>query len=196
MKFYDVRAPTTVVAVPMQAKPDPLSAPLAEALWTRVSACFNTDDGSLPDILIENLEASEVKGVYGMIRRLSRLPAEPRSLLWSTRLGAEVPIESLPDAAEWVVTGEAEPFHHCVQDLSLEGVVLPEIGVFVLPQALNLDYRMGPEWDSIKVAGLFQLLERVRALAPSARIGPSELMPASERFRSALAWHKGLRESG
>ena len=56
------------------------------------------------------------------------------------------------------VTGEADACHVVLRDTRVGAAVLPELGVFVLPDEVALDYRMGPEWRAEEVAALFTLL--------------------------------------
>src|SRR5260370_9605016 len=46
---------------------------MLNSLWTLVSACFDTDDGSLPGIEITNLSPEGVSRIYAMLRTRSRL---------------------------------------------------------------------------------------------------------------------------
>jgi hypothetical protein len=97
-------------------------------------------------------------------------------------------VDSVPNAAALVAGAQAEPFHHCISGVVASGVELPILGVFVWRDAVELDYRMGDEWNPGRVAGFFELLRDCCDLDAGATVAPanSEGPPYSERF--AEAW--------
>jgi len=157
-----------------------------DSLWTEVRACFDTDDGSLPGIEVANLSPAGVSAVYAMLRRRSRLCGDPPEF-WSRTKDASVLVDSVPDAAGLVAAGEAEAFHHCIEGVVADGVELPVLGVFAWPDIVELDYRMGPEWGPLQVAGFFALLRDCCALDPAAVVVPAafEGPPYPDRFLRA-----------
>jgi hypothetical protein len=162
------------------------------SLWDEVGVCFDTDDGSLPGIEVAKLSAAGVSAVYAMLRRRSRLSGDPPEF-WSRTRDASVPVDEVPDAAGLVAAGEADAFHHCVEGVVAGGVELPVLGVFVWPDVVELDYRMGREWGPAQVAGFFELLRECCALDPSAVVVPatSEGPPYPQRF--LRAWSSYLK---
>lgn len=160
-------------------------------LWDEVGMCFNADDGSLPGVEIANLSPAGVSAVYEMLRRRSRLCGAPPEF-WSRTRDESVPVDSVPDAAGLVAAGEAEAFHHCVEGVVSGGVELPVLGVFVWPDCVELDYRMGREWGPTQVAGFFDLLRECCDLAPTAIIVTAEFEgpPYPDRFIRAWALYK------
>jgi len=111
---------------------------VADDLWNQVRACFDTNDGSLPGIEIGQLSAPGVAAVYTMLRARSRIVGDPPEF-WSLSDDAARPIDSVPNAATLVATGQAEAFHHCVDGLVVGGVELPTLGVFVFCDLIELD---------------------------------------------------------
>jgi hypothetical protein len=74
--------------------------------------------------------------------------------------------------------------------LASNGVVIPDLGVFVFPDEIALDYSMGEEWNPANVAAFFELLIQLQGIDPTAVITPSQVYfgPEShERFARALA---------
>jgi hypothetical protein len=70
----------------------------------------------------------------------------------------------------------------------VEGVALPDLGVYVDRDRLELDYRMGPGWDALRAGAFVRLLGALREHAPAARIwhcsgarSVDEAVPAFER---------------
>ena len=162
-------------------------------LWEQVRECFDTDDGSLPGIEIAGLSPEGVASVYAMLRGRSRLASDSAEFEIRPQ-EACLPVDSLPHAAALVAAGEAEPFHLCIAGVVAAGVELPVLGVFVLPDAVELDYRMGPDWGPPQVAGFFELLRDCCALDPHARVrsasdGPLEAV----RLEAAWARYRGQR---
>jgi hypothetical protein len=162
-----------------------------DRLWTEVTACFETDDGSLPGIEVAKLSSAGVSAIYAMLRRRSQLSGEPPEF-WSRVKESSVLVDSVPDAAGLVAAGEAEAFHHCIEGLVAGGVVLPVLGVFVWPNIVELDYRMGKEWGPVQVAGLFELLRDCCTLDPAAIVVPAEFEgpPYPDRFLRAWSSYR------
>ena len=146
---------------------------MADSLWAEVLGCFDTDDGSLPGIEITNLSAAGVSAVYAMLRQRSRLVGDQPEF-WSRTRATSVPVDSVSNAAALVAAGEAEAFHLCIDGVVAGGVELPVLGVFVWPDAVELDYRMGREWGPLQVAGFFELLRDCCALDPAAAVVPAD----------------------
>jgi hypothetical protein len=74
------------------------------------------------------------------------------------------------------------------------GVELPVLGVFVWPDAVELDYRMGREWGASQVAGFFELLRDCCALDGGAvvTLAEHEGPPYPDRFVQAwLSYNSG-----
>jgi hypothetical protein len=63
------------------------------------------------------------------------------------------------------------------------------LGVFVWPDAVTLDHRMGREWGPPQVAGFFELLRDCCALDSGAVVIPAETEapPYADRFLRAWA---------
>ena len=167
---------------------------MSEGLWTEVSACFDTDDGSLPGIEVAKLSPAGVAAVYAMLRQRSHLVGEQPEF-WSRTREASLPVDSVPNAAALVAAGRAEPFHHCLGGIVAGGTELPVLGVFVWPGTIELDYRMGQEWGPQQVAGFFRLLRDCCELDPGGIVIPaeSEGPPYPDRFMRAWARYKSLK---
>jgi hypothetical protein len=146
---------------------------MVDSLWAKVGGCFDTDDGSLPGIEVSNLSPAGVSAVYAMLRQRSRLVGNPPEF-WSRTQEASVLVDSVPNAAALVAAGEAEAFHHCIAGVVAGGVELPVLGVFVWPNVIELDYRMGREWGPAQVAGFFELLRDCCTLDLAASVVPAD----------------------
>lgn len=63
---------------------------------------------------------------------------------------------SIVSAAAAVCDGSFEAFHIVLEDLSLGDVRLPDLGVFIDPREITIDYRQGDVWNSQNIAALLQ----------------------------------------
>ena len=155
-------------------------------VWAEAAGCFDTDDGSLPGIEITSMTPSGVSAVYGMLRHRSHLIGDPPEF-WSRTANVSVLVDSVPNAAGMVASGEAEAFHHCVGGITAGGVELPVLGIFVWQNGVELDYRMGLDWTADAVIGFFELLRECCLLDAGATILPAELEgpPYPDRFLRA-----------
>jgi hypothetical protein len=162
-----------------------------DRFWQDARVCFDTDDGSLPGIDIAKLSPPGMSAIYAMLRRRSRLCGDPPKF-WSRTKEASVLVDSVPDAAGLVAAGEAEAFHHCIDGVVAGEVELPVLGVFVWPDIIELDYRMGREWGPSQIAGFFGLLGDCCALEPGAVVVPADFEgpPYPDRFLKAWSSYK------
>jgi hypothetical protein len=170
-------------------------APLSENLWESVGVCFDTDDGSLPGIEVAHLSSAGVAAVYAMLRRRSHLVGDP-PVFWSRVEEACIAVDAVPNAAALVASCDADAFHHCISGIVAASVELPIIGVFVWPNAVELDYRMGSEWSAVRVAGFFELLRDCCACDPTAVIVPAEFEGPPYPDRFAEAWSRYQTNGG
>jgi hypothetical protein len=164
---------------------------MSAELWDIVHDMFDTDDGSLPDIYILNLTSQGVVGMWEYLcEKAPGFAGEPS--FWDRAKQESVSIESVVNAAELVVNGEAESFHAVLQGVSLRDAVIPDLGVFVFPDALYLDYRMGPQWNKAELAALFELLHQLRKLDTRALVTlpPECLDDHKKRFAEAFEMYR------
>src|SRR5688572_8464470 len=117
-------------------------------LWQTLRDLFEVDDGSLPEIWLTFQDRSAVVAGYELVRSHSAGDvSKHQPHFWSKVRNEEVPVSAVPSPAALVVSGEAEPFHVVFGGVQSNGVPIPDLGLFVFPSQLVLDYRMGPEWS-------------------------------------------------
>lgn len=136
--------------------------------WEKLRPLFDTDDGSLPEVRLTGIGPGGVVGVFGYIR--SRAVLNPDATFWHRSPGREETIAAAPDPAGLVAAGEADAFHVLASGLTIGGTVLPDLGVFVFPDEVALDYRMGTGWGEAEMLALFELLRQLTAFAPGAGV--------------------------
>lgn len=130
----------------------------------KLSNYFTSDDGSLPEIEVRFLNGD---GVVEGLSHLFALGARDVSVggarIWMKDSNASRPFEGANDA-KLVIEGAAEAFHLVLDDIECNGHVIPALGVFIFPDELVLDYRMGPEWGPDEIHALLVVLSRLRGL--------------------------------
>lgn len=136
--------------------------------WPRVKHLFERDDGSLPDIFVENLLPDEIVVVYEWILGQCTIAGHPT--LWSLETEQDIPIREVRYPARAYVQRKVESFRHCLAGLFVGKVELPMLSICVESEGISFDYRMGSEWGESEVLALFELLRQLCQLAPHARI--------------------------
>ena len=119
---------------------------------------FDQDDGSLPEVIVSFPSADAVATA---LRYLDTLGARNVTVgggtWWSRTEQVDKPYSGIGDALR-VLSGEADPLHFVLGGVYVAGCVLPDLGVFVDPDGLCLDYRMGDDWGEHEIAALLALL--------------------------------------
>lgn len=127
--------------------------------WDKLLRVFGTNDGSLPDIELNNLSGEEVIRGYDFVRNHSECISSTGHYYWSIANQCEVPFSYEDNPAEYVVSGQAECFHVCFDGVrSPSGKRVPELGLFVFTDSLSFDYRMGPDWTEEALQGVFEMI--------------------------------------
>lgn len=122
---------------------------------------FNEDDGSLPEIELHFRSSSQVAGAFAHLFDLGAVDVTVSGCrVWVQATDTERLFCSATDV-DLVVHGALQPFHILLAKIAPIGTVLPDLGVFVEPDGITLDYRMGPEWGAAQVDGLIHLLREL-----------------------------------
>lgn len=160
------------------------------AVWPPLRDLFAVDDGTLPEIRVTCLSRQAIQAAYSLVRSVGSVDPDASFCRMNSERGEK--IIGVPDAAQLVANGRAHPFHFLMRHIVIGDTELPEIGVFVFPDQLALDYRMGPSWGDPEIAALFELVRRIWILDPSSRVTLEEgvLPEVQETFRTA--WERYL----
>jgi hypothetical protein len=116
---------------------------MSDWLWTELCDLFETDDGSLPRVLLNSRNRQVVANAYVALRALGQDVTYQGASYWSVSQSQARPLDSVPNAAELVLSGEAEPFHFVLRGITMDGTVVPDLGVFVFDEGLDFGYRVG-----------------------------------------------------
>ena len=164
-------------------------------LWPQLHDLFDTDDGSLPDIFVENLSSDQVVTIYRWVRSQCEIYCDDgEPTLWHCEQERDVSIKSLRDPAQLVISGRAERFRHGLKKFSISGVELPQLTVAVSPNEIEFDYRMGSQWGPSQVAALFDFLWSIQEMAPDAKISHSHEGDSKRSPSFTVAWREFTRE--
>lgn len=160
------------------------------SLWGELGELFDTDDGSLPEVVFDAPPRSALQPLFTFLMQRGRVNADRGGTLWDPAVEADIPITDVPDAGERVADGRVPSFHVVFNDIEVDGVTLPPLGAFFCEDEVALDYRMGDEWNPSVLAAFARLLGEMRELARGARLtarpdggGPEHEHPP---FESAL----------
>ena len=164
---------------------------MTEWLWDNLRDLFDTDDGSLPEVRVDYSNSEATVAGYALLRGRAAHVVSERPDFWSNLQSANLPIDSVPNAASLVVSGEAESFHVLLGGVQSRGITIPDLGVFVFPDQLALDYRMGPAWGPIELGAFFALLGELAALDPKVSVSHWDT-DATDRFKDA--WRRWTAE--
>lgn len=151
--------------------------------------CFEHDDGSLPGVELDGLTHQQLTDIYAYIRQGSRVSTKGPEF-WHRRQHRSVALDAVPNAAELVASGDADAFHFCFTGLRVGAVELPELGLFVFRDSVELDYRMGAHWTREAIAAFFGLLRELCRIAPQATVGVPSVEPPPEPDRFLDAWSR------
>jgi hypothetical protein len=130
------------------------------------------------------LTGRQLAAIYSFIRRGSRLLTGSTEF-WDSRQQRSVALDEVPNAAELVANGHADPFCFWFTGLRIATVELPELGLFVWPDAVTLIYRMGPHWTREAITAFFGLLRELYQFAPQAAIATEPPHVPPDRFLAA-----------
>jgi hypothetical protein len=156
-------------------------------LWHEFQSLFDTNDGSLPEIDIENVSPVGVGDMWTYLRAAATAYAGD-AWFWDKRSERETLLDSIPNPAQLVVSGEAEPFHTVLQGITYFGGVIPDLGVFFFQDAIVLDYRMGHSWNALNLTALFELLYQLQRIDSHAHISLANVFSPGWRARFSAAF--------
>lgn len=153
-------------------------------LSATVGDLFDGTFRSLPEIRITGVTGDGLVAIYKLLQSLG---ASPPGMVWSVARTQMVRADASDQPAALLARGQVDPFHIPMRRAVVAGETLPDVGLFFMRDELSIDYRMGAAWTPGRIDALFELLHRLMALAPGAKISLEPgLAPAIvTRFQSA-----------
>lgn len=137
-------------------------------LWEELHHLFEIDDGSLPDIFVENISPNESVEIYSWVLSLTKPYGQPT--LWSLEEERDIKITELSNPALYYMQGKSESFRHGLVEFEICGTKIPQLSIAVNESGVEFDYRMGAEWGGKELDALFHFLYQIKRLAPTANI--------------------------
>jgi hypothetical protein len=163
-----------------------------DQLWEAIHELFDTISGELPEIDLDCLSGHQIIKIFSLLAAHSK---EILGTFWDNKMNADRPICSVENAAKMVVEGKASCFHALMRGIEINGTAIPDLGVFVYEDNMSLDYRMGPKWGPRELAALFQLLGRIKKLAPDIKVRHWDEEPGDMQGPFQKTWQEYLREN-
>lgn len=148
--------------------------------WGGLLPFFCTPSHDYPEICIHSLTPEEVAGAFELFRG-PQVRHVGTPVVHDRRVGREVPLSTLENPVELVHQAAVEPFHFLVAGLRVGSVVLPDLGVFILPQAIALDFSPGFGWTAASLEGLLRLVDRILLMAAQPRLSLEEILSPAVR---------------
>lgn len=162
-------------------------------IWEDLRGFFVEGRKVVREIRLENLDAEAIQRVFEMLWRRGRDVTAGGATVHDLRDDQLQPIVDAGDAARLVCKGEADPVYVVLAGLESDGAVVPDLGVRVSSEEINLDYRPGPVWGTVQLAALFRLLFEITTLAPSVVVRHEQ---AGHAFSSAWERYRQARCAG
>ena len=151
-------------------------------LWNEIHDMFDEDDGSFPEICICGLTATEVVAAYQLIRKQARfVVGGPR--FFNREAGCEMELDQVDCAATLVCNKTAQPFHFMVRNLAFADGEIHELGIFVLDNAIALDYEKSRIWGELQIETLLHLINQLKKGAEKAFIKLEDAVSPDDRQR-------------
>ncbi len=151
--------------------------------WEQVRTIFENDDGSLPSVLIDSLSTREVRAIYRRIRSFAG-PAkqgDKPATVWSEDEQAEVLIDQLEDLIALLERDNASA-SFVLDDVVYQEQSMPILGISVTSAEIDVNYRMGKEWNEARSLLFFSLLHELAMLVDDPRVRPGrEMLPDAEK---------------
>ena len=167
---------------------------MAAWLWPELHDLFESDDDSLPEVRVSYTNPEATVFGYALLRKRAHKVLPENASFWSVAENRDQSFDSASTAAALVVSGEAEAFHVVFKGIQSNGIILPDLGVFVFPDQRALDYRMGPEWEPARVEAFFGLLLALARFDPHTSICLEEgVLPEIVALFQA-AWQRYIEE--
>jgi hypothetical protein len=130
-----------------------------------LTAYFETDDGSLPEIEVAFDKSSQVVSGFELLIRCGGkdVTAGGGASISFVDDDHERPFAGAADV-ELIASGRANPLHIVLRGITSSGCEIPDLGVLICPKDLVFDYRMGPEWKTLEIMAFMALLRQLCVL--------------------------------
>jgi hypothetical protein len=157
-------------------------------LYEQINDFFCEDDDSYPEVCVCNLNETQICTAYQFIvEKSAYFVGKP--FFFNRDKNAEQSIEEVSNAARLVAKGTAQPFHFMVRDIRFgKDQHIHELGVFIMPNAIALDYEKGRVWGELEIESFLMLLLLILQASKDSFLKLEETVvdEAKERFSRAV----------
>jgi hypothetical protein len=139
--------------------------------------------GDAPELHLVGLRPGDLERCFAAIVELG--PQWNDRTFYIDDEGVDVTVHERPDVARLVAQGHAH--HACIgaERITVDGVELPLLEMFVDADEVMFFWWPSPAWTPERVAAFLALVKRLLALAPAASLQPDPRYPAASRRRLA-----------
>ncbi len=138
-----------------------------QKIWQQVKFYFDSNDGSLPEFRISNLKKNEIREIFKYLLELGDNVGDEQCVWFDQKY---VKCNSFESSDKLFDALLAVSQHVLIKNITLENTELPPVGVFILENEMELDYRMGEGWDLNSFFTLIELFKKIKSLAPSCSV--------------------------
>jgi hypothetical protein len=157
-------------------------------LYQQLNDFFTKDDGSYPEVCVCKLSQDQIRKAYRfIIDNSSYLVGRP--FLYNRDQACEQPLVEAEDPVQLVVSGIAQPFHFMARDIRFgKEFSIRELGIFIMPNAIALDFECGPLWGEIEIESFMILTLFILLPGPDSfvRLEQDTEQEQKKRFMQAL----------
>ena len=155
--------------------------------WQLSKSNFTDDDGSLPSVDFSELSADGLRSIVTYFLSSGVIETSDATI-YDNISERDLNLSEVADPVGLVISGRVSTFHCCFARIRWGNVELPTLGLFVFPDGVDIDYRMGDEWSPDCVDAFYRLISHFISLAPEAVVesGVSPSLPFPEQFDEAL----------
>jgi hypothetical protein len=159
--------------------------PAQHQLWRELGEYFAEDDGTLPEYWFSGLSPEGAARIFDELRERAD-PPEPSTTIWHDEREEQLPLAEVPDAGALVTSGRIGSLHVVLSGVRSAGIRLPDLGVSLFRDSVELDYRMGRDWNPIVLSAFVDLLIELQQLDPGSRLDAHADADVQEQFREAI----------
>jgi len=160
----------------------------ADKLWERIGELFAEDDGALYDVRLVGLSKASVPRLVG---HLQKIAPSFHGAVWDRTLDKEGDLRDLAQAALQVVEERFDEFHVSLTGIQMNGVSIPELGLWVASDELTFVYRPGKDWSAAVLQAFFELLYQLNLIEHrlTVDLAPYVAQEGKDEFSKAYAWY-------
>ena len=143
------------------------------SLAKNIQHLFVTDDGSLPDIYVENLNREKFEKIVEHC--LTSWSNENTILAWDNELNKEVKLRQSEFFKKFFNAQlSVRPIH--LDKANINGTTLPQLNMFIYGPApaeienIIFDYRMGKDWTEKTILCILEFFALILDIAPNAKV--------------------------